>query len=605
MKMTESPWGFLDQVRRDDSGTLHTENLVPAGLAWNDSLAPFLAYGADQDTTGAGRSGTLTHSSAFIADERSANTGQAHRQSAAMLLPLMFGGELGGIAGIAGRPGGYTTGLAEALEPFATTCAAIMRALRRDRLEQMHAEEIRRQEESLRALISNIPGAVYRCMVEAPWVLIIMTGEIQNISGYPPSVFLEEQAKTYADLVFPEDLPFLEQAVADGVRRHRPYQIEYRIIHADSSIRWVLERGCASYDLTGRAEWLEGVIMDITDRKLAEVALRESEDKMRSILRAAPTGIGMLTNRVFREVNARVCEMTGYMREELIGADARMLYQDEAEYLRVGSEKYEQIARSGTGTIETRWRRKDGQVIDILLSSTPFKNGSISEGVTFTALDITARKAAEGQLQASLREKEVLLREIHHRVKNNLQVISSLLSLQMSGVKDPATHELFRESQNRVRSMALVHEKLYRSVSLAEVDFGEYVRAVTSHLVRSYARPGVSCSVEVMNVHLSVDLAIPCGLILNEIVSNALKHAFRGRDNGSIRIAVHRTPSLDIHMMVDDDGVGHPGGADWRVAKSMGTMLISSLTTQVGGVIEMSVGNGTHYVIRIPAVVSQ
>lgn len=596
VRMTESTGGFLDQVRRDENGVSLSETLVSAGLVWNDSLRPFLEQ---ESASGQPRPTTVRYtavSSGTISDATHP-TGIA---GAAILVPLVFGGELGGIAGLAGRPGGYGPALLEALEPFTATCAAILRAVRRDKLEQVHAESVRRQEENLRALIGNVPGAVYRCEVRCPWRLIIMTGQILNISGYPPSVFLHEGAMTYAELVHPDDLPLVDAAVAEGVSAHRPYQIEYRIIHADGSIRWVFERGCAFYDLAGNPEWLDGVIIDVTDRKLAIDALRASEEKVRGILRAAPTGIGVVTGRVFREVNTRLCDMTGYTRDELLGRSARMLYASDHEFDRVGKEKYADIAARGTGTLETRWKRNDGSMIDVLLGSTPVDPGDLEKGVVFTALDITERKAAEAQIQASLREKEVLLKEIHHRVKNNLQIISSLLSIQMSGVTDPPTRELFRESQNRVRSMALVHERLYRSVTLAEVDFGEYARTVTSHLVHSYDRSGITCIVDADNVRLGVDQAIPCGLILNEIVSNALKHAFAGRDCGTIRIVIHLDPTGHLSIAIEDDGIGHPLGEAWTSASSMGTMLISSLTSQVGGTVTMVVNNGTRYNIQIP-----
>jgi PAS domain S-box-containing protein len=597
MKITESSAGFLDLVRRDEAGSPSSETFVNAGLVWNDSLNMFL----QQEQHSCSTRLSAVHYTAVMSVPGTGDIQPAQPRAGAVLLPLVFGGELGGIAGLTGRPGGYTSGLADALEPFTVTCAAIMRAVQRDRLDQVHAEEIRRQEETLRALIGNIPGAVYRCAVQSPWHLLVMTGEIQNISGYPPSVFLEGHAKTYADIVHPEDLALVDRTVADGVKAHRPYQIEYRIRHADGSARWVFERGCAFYDLAGNPVWLDGVILDVTDRKLAVDALRASEEKVRGILRAAPTGIGVVTERIFREVNTRLCEMTGFTRDEFLGSSARMLYADDAEFERVGRVKYAEIAARGTGSIETRWRRKDGTMIDVLLGSAPVYPEDLSLGIAFTALDITERKAADSLIQASLREKEVLLKEIHHRVKNNLQVISSLLSIQMSGVKEDSTRELFRESQNRVRSMALVHERLYRSVTLAEVDFGEYARAVTSDLVNSYARPGISCAVEADDICLGVDLAIPCGLILNEIVSNALKHAFVGRNRGSIRIAIGRDPAGEVSLRIDDDGIGHPLGEKWASASSMGTMLISSLSSQVGGTVTMVVNEGTHYRILIPS----
>jgi PAS domain S-box-containing protein len=593
ISLTGSTTGFLDQVRTDENGSMTSETLVNAGLVWPDSLLQFRQQDSEPQRG-------HTRFTAVIRDHSTSTGHPAPPHDQAILLPLVFGGEFVGIVGLAGQPGGYDIRVAAALEPFTATCAAIMRAIHRDRMEQVHAEEGRRQEETLRALIGNIPGAVYRCEVQNPWKMELMTGPIHAITGYPPSVFLAAPQKMYAEIVHPDDLKQLERAVAEGVRTHRPYQQEYRVIHADGSVRWVFERGCAYYDLAGNPAYLDGVIFDITDRKLAVDALIQSEEKVHSILRAAPTGIGVVANRIFRDVNTRMCELTRYTREELLGNSARMLYETDEEFQRVGTVKYAGIAATGTGTVETRWVRKDGTVVDVLLGSTPLNPQDLDKGVVFTALDITERKRAEAQVKASLREKEVLLKEIHHRVKNNLQVISSLLNIQMTGIKDPNTRELFRDSQNRVRSMALVHERLYRSATLAEVDFGEYTRAVTSHLVTSYAHPGITCTVEADNIRLGVDLAIPCGLILNEIVSNALKHAFTGRERGSVRVAIHMEGPGGVTMAIDDDGIGDPRGDSWSAATSMGTMIISSLTTQVGGTVLMSVDEGTHYRIIVP-----
>ena len=159
---------------------------------------------------------------------------------------------------------------------------------------------------------------------------------------------------------------------------------------------------------SGDRQDCRAVVMDITARKQVEEALRESEEKMRSIFRAAPTGIGVLVNRVFMEVNQRFCDMIGYTHDELIGQSARMIYPSDADYEYVGREKYRQIAETGTGAVETRFRRKDGTVIDVLLSSTPIDVADLSRGVTFTVMDITARNQAEKTLQKRAEELAAL-----------------------------------------------------------------------------------------------------------------------------------------------------------------------------------------------------
>jgi two-component sensor histidine kinase len=202
--------------------------------------------------------------------------------------------------------------------------------------------------------------------------------------------------------------------------------------------------------------------------------------------------------------------------------------------------------------------------------------------------DITERLRAEQQIESSLREKEVLLQEIHHRVKNNLQVISSLLSLQASTIEDPLTLEILTESQNRVRSMALIHEKLYRSESLSRIDFGDYIDGLTNHLFRTYnARAdGIQLKIDVNKVYLGVDTAAPCGLLLNELVSNALKHGFPNRTGGEIYVGLEADRGA-VTLVVRDDGVGLPVDVDIRTAESLGLQLVNTLVEQLDGTIEL------------------
>ncbi len=199
------------------------------------------------------------------------------------------------------------------------------------------------------------------------------------------------------------------------------------------------------------------------------------------------------------------------------------------------------------------------------------------------------RIRAEEQIRASLREKEVLLKEIHHRVKNNLQIISSLLSLQSNTVADSQALEILRESQNRVKSMALVHEKLYRSPDLARIDFAEYVRSLTAQLFRTYA-PGsgvVELQTQIEGLWLDVDTAVPCGLIINELVSNALKYAFPDGRSGKIRVAVDRGDADRLALRVVDNGVGFPANVDYRNTTSLGLQLVNTLADQIGGTVEL------------------
>jgi two-component sensor histidine kinase len=223
-------------------------------------------------------------------------------------------------------------------------------------------------------------------------------------------------------------------------------------------------------------------------------------------------------------------------------------------------------------------------------------------------VEIGERTQAEVRIAASLQEKEVLLREIHHRVKNNLQVISSLLRLQAEAVTEPLTRALFQEGQDRVRSMALVHEKLYQSADLAQIDFGEYVRHLAAHLLLSYQgkEQTVSLQIDTKVVLLGVNVAVPCGLILNELVTNALKYAFPDGRPGEIRIAlrIDETPlqgGLGI-LEVCDNGVGLPVHIDVAETESLGLYLVQRLAIQLEGQLEVHNGHGTSFRLSFPLI---
>jgi PAS domain S-box-containing protein len=215
--------------------------------------------------------------------------------------------------------------------------------------------------------------------------------------------------------------------------------------------------------------------------------------------------------------------------------------------------------------------------------------------------EVAERTRAQAALSASLREKEVLLKEIHHRVKNNLQIISSLLSLQTANHDIDQTAAL-RESQDRIRSMALIHEKLYRSVDMARVDFRDYVEGLMAGLQRSYfPGPGVRVFADVEGIVLDIDLAIPCGLIVNELVSNSLKYAFRDGRAGEIRVGLARNGQNYI-LTVSDNGPGLPPGVDFRNTPSLGLQLVNLLAGQLDGTVELDCSRGTRFKITFAEI---
>ena len=251
---------------------------------------------------------------------------------------------------------------------------------------------------------------------------------------------------------------------------------------------------------------------------------------------------------------------------------------------------------------------KDGRVFE--RSSKPQLVNGESIGRVWTFSDITAHKQAEEQIKISLHEKEVLLKEIHHRVKNNMQVISSLLNLQAGYIQNQEMLRLFKESEGRIRSMALIHEKLYQTEDLAQIDFAEYIPSLTNHLMSAYASmaTAVALRLNIEHITLGLDAAIPCGLIINELASNALKHAFVKRERGDLMIDFHRkngrrhSAEDGLILSVKDNGVGLPENFDFRQSTSLGLQLVMALVKQLNGKITHYHRNGTQFRIEFKPV---
>jgi two-component sensor histidine kinase len=226
--------------------------------------------------------------------------------------------------------------------------------------------------------------------------------------------------------------------------------------------------------------------------------------------------------------------------------------------------------------------------------------------INLYGIDLTERKQAEKalrdseeRLRASLKEKEVLLQEIHHRVKNNMQVISSLVALQAEKLQDAAMRAVLMDMTHRVRSMAMVHEKLYQSADLARVEFAGYTQSLLHYIWRAHgtAASGVRLILDLQPVSLSVNTAVPCGLILNELVSNALKHAFCNRAAGQVAVSLSGDTQGRVCLCVRDNGTGLPSGFDWRQSQSLGLRLVQMLAGQLHAAVEVTSVEGVEFTI--------
>ncbi len=341
----------------------------------------------------------------------------------------------------------------------------------------------------------------------------------------------------------------------------------------------------------GKLTGMIAVARDFTERRQMEDELQESKERFQTITENLPHGVFLhdLDGNILM-VNRASCRNTGYTREELLSMTVRdidpdSLTRDDRKNL------WLELQTGDFAKINSTHYRKDGSkyVAEIYINAITLEGEPMMLAIT---QDITERQENERQIRESLKEKETLLKEVHHRVKNNLQVVSGLLYLQSNKVSQEAS-EALTDSMNRVKSMSLIHEELYQSDSLARIDFNDYVNRQLSHLLSSYNAEAIILNTDIQDVYLSIDTAIPTGLIINELVSNSLKHAFPD-NQGKIDVSMYQKDK--IKLTISDNGIGLPD-MDFTNTNSLGMQLVNSLVKQIKGTIELHRDEGTTWEI--------
>lgn len=333
-----------------------------------------------------------------------------------------------------------------------------------------------------------------------------------------------------------------------------------------------------------------------------ETSLKESEDRYSVLVNSLKDHAVLLLDSAGHILtwNKGAESIFGYRADEVLGDFiSRFSWPKEQT-----SEELQATFKEATRQSfyeEQGWRvRKDGSLFWAEAVTTPFTDKkNVLLGFSQVLRDITLRKKSEDTMAASLHEKEAMLKEIHHRVKNNLQMISSLLRLQSENIQDPALLSIFLESQNRVRSMAIIHECLYQSPDLARMDFADYVDKLTDNLLRTYSvrMDKIKIRLDMDKVPLILDIAIPCGLILTELVSNALKYAYPDDREGTIFVKFRVLPKSGYELTVADEGVGLAHSIDFESTESLGLRLVHILTEQLRGNMKVETGPGTRFTL--------
>lgn len=362
-------------------------------------------------------------------------------------------------------------------------------------------EALKESEQRFKSLVSNIPGVIYRCANDPDWTIYFISDAIEEISGYPASDFIHNNIRSYASIIHPYDLESIDKKVQSGVEKKEPYVIEYRVIHANSEIRWVYEKGQGVFDSNGNFLSLDGAIFDITEQKLAEEKLKAAYKDIKTTQR--------ITMNILQDLNLQ-----------------------------------------------------------------------------------------KRELDTSLREKEALLWEIHHRVKNNLQVLSGLLVMQLDAFSDrdislDNVKNAFKDCQKRVDTMSMVHERLYRTKNFAHINFKDFIKDLTYDLVSLYRQDTITnFEFTKDDVTIPLDKAITLGLIANELISNSMKYAFPDKVKGTLQISLNLSQQGIVTLSVSDDGVGLPEDMDWRSTETLGFRLVKGLVAQMDGNLEIDRSKG-------------
>ena len=493
---------------------------------------------------------------------------------------------------------------------------------------------LRQSEERYRQIVESASDVIYRTNTDGYFTFVNPVALTQI--GYTE---VEMMNMRYLDIIRKDFRERMEHFYTIQLMRGR--KTSYRecpIVSKDGREIWIGQNVELVYE-NDAVVGFQSVARDITSRVMIEGELKRSEARLSIIYEFAPDAYYLTDLKgTFVDGNRAAERVTGFQKNELIGKNM----------LKVGMLPVREIAKAvkllgknimgqPTGPDVFALRRKDGKEVQLEISTHPIRIEK-QRLVLGIARDISERVRAQDELRKardelemrvgertaeladanvalkqSLDEKEVLLKEIHHRVKNNLQIISSLLYLQSNHLADSRDVTAFKESQHRVASMALIHEKLYRSRDLASLDFTQYIETLSSDLLKSYevSQHQVGLDVRVVDAEMNLDVAIPCGLIINELVSNSLKYAFPNERRGTISIhltfaeafAEANTGKSDgdhknLELVVADDGIGMPKDIDPDSSETLGLVLVRTLVQQLDGTMQVERSDGTRFRIK-------
>jgi len=474
------------------------------------------------------------------------------------------------------------------------------------------------------------------------WELDIKSGKL-FWSNQVYSIFKLQQEdftptyEAFLNVIHPEDREKVNNAYSESLKTKEPYIIEHRLLFEDGSVGYVTEKCDTFYDENDNPIKSIGTIQDITDWVLSSQKLKESEEKFKAISNQTTEGItvaDMEGNYVF--VNPAFCNMSGYTEEELLSMTVfdmkapdqdHSSFSDSKEKTSGASIRVKLQRKNGTeylteiigdvitvdnkqlvlGTIRdiTEQEKSEQEIKNLnnnLESLVSNRTEELNETVTNLNIEIEQRAIAEERIVDALKTKEILLKEITHRVKNSLQIISSLINLQKSTVTNPESIEMLSQVSHRIQSMALIHETLYKSNEFEQVIFKDYFNSLIFYITKTFDTPNIRIETEIDDITFPLDTATNCGMIIMELITNSIKYAFPKNTPGIISVSLKKQENSEYYLTISDNGIGFPNKKNFKSTKTLGMQIVISLTEQLEAEISLKEDTGTTFEVILPKI---
>jgi PAS domain S-box-containing protein len=433
------------------------------------------------------------------------------------------------------------------------------------------------------------------------WDMNCQTGAVSShenkarMLGYEPERF--SHYSDFTKLLHPDDYePIMAAMKAHLEGKATRYDVEYRIRAADGEYRWFHDLGGISvYDEAGKPKMVTGIVIEISERKKIQEELRQSRESYRKLFEdhsAVKLIVDPETTAIL-DANHAAARFYGWTRDEL-----KRMKIDQLNTLPL--EEIKKAAREALEgnrvQFEFRHRRADGSIRDVetFSSRIEMEGKSVLHSIVH---DVTERKLAEGRVQSLLREKDLILKEVHHRIKNNMTIMATILRWQSEVKENPEAAVILNDAAGRMESMMVLYDKLYRSENMGEVALMDYIASIIDEIIRIFPRqPAVKIETDIGDIRLKTEILSPLGIIINELVTNSMKYAFKNRTEGKITIGISKTGN-HVSIVYGDDGPGIPESVSFRNTTGFGLQLVGILVLQIGGSVDIERSGGTRFII--------